>query len=200
MIEISSDIDAAMRDCVAFFGDQVPFAFARALTDSAFDVRRQIVEVTFNRDFEVRNKSFAKALWKVGKKAKKSDLTAEVTQALDRDFIERHTTGGTKTPRGSVVAIPINPKGMRGSKGAIKKSEKPRNLKNSYVRNVNGTLIVFEKKRGKESTAKYVLKKSAKIDRTFEFYEDAEAKAIEVFSGHFSDNMLKAIVSSRFFP
>ena len=38
---------------------QLPFATAGALTDTAFDVRKHVVEKTFPRDFGLRNKRFA---------------------------------------------------------------------------------------------------------------------------------------------
>ena len=40
---------------------QLPFATAGALTDTAFDVRKHVVEKTFPRDFDLRNKRFAGA-------------------------------------------------------------------------------------------------------------------------------------------
>ncbi len=204
MYVIDSDIDQATRDCVAFFGEQVPFALSMSLNDTAFAVRKEIVEVTFNRDFSVRNATFPKLLWKVENKASKKDLSVEVNQQTVggklHDYIERATTGGGKTPRGANIAIPIDPASVRGAKGAVRKAEKPRNLKNSYIRNVNGSLIIFARKRGKESVAKYVLKKSAKIEPIFRFYEDADAKAAGFFPSAFERNMVKAIQSSRFFP
>lgn len=204
MYNITSDIDQATRDCVNFFSDQVPYALSIALNDTAFAVRKQIVEVTFNRDFTVRNTTFPKLLWRVDEKANKKKLQSAVNQQTVggkfHDYLERATTGGTKTPRGANIAVPISPASVRGAKGAVRKAEKPRNLKNSYIRNVNGSLILFERKRGKESVAKYVLQKSAKIQPIFRFYEDAETAAVDGFTDAFQRSMVKAIQSSRFFP
>ena len=204
MYNIDSDIDQATRDCVNFFSDQVPFALASALNDTAFEVRKRIVEVTFNRDFSVRNPTFPKLLWKVENKATKRKLEVEVNQQAVggklHDYIERATSGGVKTPRGANIAVPINPGAVRGAKGAVRKAEKPRNLKNSYIRNVNGNLILFERKRGKESVAKYVLQKNAKIEPIFRFYEDADYQAFWTFPAAFERGMDRAIRSSRFFP
>ncbi len=204
MYNITSDIDQATRDCVNFFSEQVPFALSMALNDTAFGVRKQIVEVTFNRDFTVRNTVFPKLLWKVENKATKKDLSVEVNQqsvgGKFHDYIDRATSGGVKTPRGANIAVPLDPAGMRGAKGAVRKAEKPRNLKNSYIRNVNGNLIIFARKRGKESVAKYILQKSAKIEPIFRFYEDAETAAVDGFTDSFQRAMTKAIQSSRFFP
>lgn len=204
MYNIDSDIDQATRDCVNFFGEQVPYALSMSLNETAFEVRKRIVEVTFNRDFTVRNTTFPKLLWKVENKATKKDLSVEVNQQMVggkfHDYVERATTGGVKTPRGANIAVPIDPASVRGAKGAVRKAEKPRNLKNSYIRNVNGSLIIFERKRGKESVAKYVLQKSAKIEPVFRFYEDADYQAFWSFPGAFERAMVKAIQSSRFFP
>lgn len=203
MFTIESDIDAATRDVMEFFSEQVPFAFSMALNDTAFQVRKQIVEVTFNRDFTVRNPSFARALFRTGDKATKRNLLTSVGQVAlrggDRGYIETHAEGGTKTPRGRNIAVPLKPGNVRTSTGRVKSTKKPRNLKNSFFRNVKGNTVLFERKK-KNIEAVYVLQKSAPIPKRFDFYEDAMMKATEVFSGAFGSSMDKAIRSSRFFP
>lgn len=203
MFTIESDIDAATRDVMNFFSEQVPFAFSVAINATAFQVRKQIVEVTFNRDFTVRNPSFARALFRTGDKATKRNLMTTVGQVAlrggDRGYIETHAEGGTKVPRGRNIAVPIAPGNVRTSTGRVASTKKPRNLKNSFFRNVKGNTILFERKRNKIE-AVYVLQKSAPIQKRFDFYEDAMTKATEVFSGALGSAMDRAVRSSRFFP
>jgi hypothetical protein len=199
MFTIESDIDATTRDVMNFFGDQVPFAFSRTLNDVAFQVRKEIVEVTFNRDFTVRNKSFARGLFRTGDKATKRNLMTSVGQVLDRGYIGVHASGGTKSPRGTNIAIPLSPGKVRTSTGRVASAKKPRNLKNSFFRNVNGNTILFERKK-KTVEAVFVLKPDAPIKKTFDFYEDALTTATTVFSGSFDAQLDRAIRSSRFFP
>lgn len=194
MYTVTSDLDQATKDCVNFFRDQVPFALSQTVNDLAFEGRTLIIEKTFPRDFTVRNKAFPRQLWNV-ERGTKSDPTATIKQNLDRGDMERHTTGGTKTPRGSKLAVPINPAQVRGAKGAVLKRFKPANLTKKYIRQVNGKPVIFS-----GGKAMYVLLNSASIDRRFRFYEDLEAmidqRWVEVFSGR----LHVAITRSRFFP
>lgn len=200
MYEFTSDIDASTRDVMNFFRDQIPFATAVAVNDVAFEIRKHTVEVTFNRDFSVNNKSFARAAFGVLTKATKASPEATVGMRLDREWTERQAVGGTKTPaRGSNIAIPLDPGGVRKSGGAVKTAKKPRNLKNSFFRQVNGKTVLFERKR-KQVEAVYVLQHAAPIQRRFRFYEDAEYVAWWKFPVAISDGMDRAIRTSRFFP
>lgn len=203
MFTIESDIGPATRDVMNFFKDQVPFAFSMALNDTAFQVRKEIVEVTFNRDFTVRNQSFARALFRTGDKATKANLMTSVGQVTlrggDRNYIATHAEGGVKTPRGRNIAIPLAPSEVRTSTGRVSASKKPRNLKNSYFRNVKGNTVLFERKKNK-TEAVYVMKPSAPISKRFNFYEDAMTTATTVFPGLFDAALDRAIKTSRFFP
>ena len=63
---------------------QLPFATAGALTSTAFDVRKHIIEKTFPRDFDLRNKRFAAAARRV-EKANKRKKSAAVYDRLGRE-------------------------------------------------------------------------------------------------------------------
>lgn len=199
MYEITSDLDASTRDVMNFFRDQVPFGIAVAVNDVAFEIRKHVVEVTFNRDFSVNNKSFARAAFGVLTKATKATPEASVGMRLDREWTERQAVGGTKTARRSNIAIPIDPGAVRKSGGAVKAAKKPRNLKNSFFRQVKGKTVLFERKK-KNVKAVYVLQHTAPIQRRFRFYEDAEYVAWWKFPVAISDGMDRAIRTSRFFP
>ena len=84
---------------------QLPFATAGALTDTAFDVRKHVVEKTFPRDFDLKNKRFAAATLRV-EKANKRKLRAAVYDRLGREYLETQARGGIKKPRGQWISIP----------------------------------------------------------------------------------------------
>lgn len=202
-IDISSDIEAAMTGVDNFWRQQIPFATSRALNSSIFDVRRHIVQITYPKAFEVRNPRFANVLFRVVQRAKKGDLEAVLGQALDRDNMGRHVTGGVKRGRaGGRVAIPAQPAKMRSKNGRIRKPMKPGALdgkRGVFAINKGGRKLIFRRGRN-EIELLYTIVPSANIKKTFRYYEDAEKVALRVFPGHWSSSMNAAIRSSRFFP
>lgn len=201
MIEFKIDVDQALKDTQDFFRSQVPYAISLAINATAFDVRRQVVEVTFPTAFKQRNKSFPKYAFRVTEKATKSDPVAVVGDVTGRDWLARQSDGGTKTGKtGGRVAIPVS-ETMRKSGGAIAKGLKPRNLKRSYVRQAGSDKkLIFERKGRGDSVLRYVLQNSAAIPAIFPFYADSERVAVTSFLKNYDDGLLKAIRSSRFFP
>lgn len=215
-IDITSDLKAAMRDVDDFFWKDIPFAMAGAMVDTMFDVKRQITTTTYPNAFTVRNKAFANRLWRVkvdGAKGsamyrllrnelKTGGIAAIMLQQdLDREYMEKHVTGGTKTPqRGRSIAIPVGV--GRTATGRIPAAKKPirvRDRKGTFIKKGRGgTRLIMERQRSGETRLWYVLAPSAKIDRRFRFYEDAEQTVFRVFGGHMSKRMSGVIAKSRF--
>lgn len=203
-IDVSSDIDAAMASVGDFFRSQIPFATAGALNNSIFDVRADIIADTWPKAFKVRNQALPRRLFIVKEKATKRSLMAKMGQDLDRDFVERQATGGTKRGKsGGRVAIPAEPEKMRTATGRIRAALKPGRL--------NGTRGVFSIKSGsrtlvmrriRKRTVKllYAVVPQANIRKRFMFDEDATATALRVFPGYWRLGMNAAIHSSRFKP
>lgn len=204
-IDISSDIDKAMSEVHAFWRGQIPFATSRALNDSIFDVRRRIVNLTYPNSFVVRNKAFPRRLWRVIPLASKNRLETVLKQTLDRDYLATHATGGTKTGRsGGRVAVPTTPDKMRSGNGRIRANMKPWRVgerKDVFVL-TRGTrkFIIKRGRKGAKNELLYSIVPTAQIGRSFRFYEDAEATALRVFSGHWNTAMDRSIRTSRFFP
>ena len=215
-IDIQSDIERAMKDVSSFFNKDIPFTVAGALNDTAFDVRRRIVGSTFPKAFTVRNQRFPGTLWRVSKistaggssqlKAFKtgasSQMTAMVEQKLDREYIVRHITGGTKLPRGSSIAIPVRGEGLRTKSGRIGKRSRPIeivNRKDHFLkRDKSGRKRYIAKRVGGRVELVYVFAKQARIKKTFRFYEDAFDTTYRTFPGHWSNRMSRVIARSRF--
>ena len=115
---------------------QVPFAVANTLTDIAFMAREEIVQKTYPRSFNVKNKRFAGVVFRVDK-ANKRTLTASIYDRIARAggkgsvYLARHESGGIKTSRSSTnVAIPGRKvkNYIRGASGQVKAQYKPKAL------------------------------------------------------------------------
>lgn len=199
-INVTSDIDAAMASVGDFFRSQIPFATSVALNNSAFDIRNEIVTVTWGKAFKVRNKALPRVMFQVVKSSK-TNLVAVVEQTLDRDWPGRQAAGGVKTGHtGGRVAIPTTPDKMRNATGRIRASLKPARLagtKGVFTVQSGGRKLIFKRVR-KKTQLLYSIVPSARIPKRFMFYEDATATAIRVFPGYWRLAMNEAIASSRF--
>ena len=115
---------------------QLPFATAGALTDTAFDVRKHVVEKTFPRDFDLKNKRFAGATLRV-EKANKRKLRAAVYDRLGREYLETQARGGIKRPiDGRNIAIPTQhiKRTASGKVGAAKRPRAVLGKPNTFIR------------------------------------------------------------------
>ena len=84
-LNVGSNIDQVAGWLTNVPRKQLPFATAGALTSTAFDIRKHVIEKTFPRDFDLRNKRFAVATLRV-EKANKRKLRAAVYDRLGRPF------------------------------------------------------------------------------------------------------------------
>jgi len=168
-INVKNNIKEFSRSLSRFQRKQVPFATAGALTSTAFDVRKEIVEKTWGRSFKVRSKPFPKALFHVERAKAPWKLTASVVQVLDRDFVGRHVTGGTKraTSTGN-LAIPLDQK--------LVKRKRKRLVRGEFIEIKSGGNTYLAKRKGRKRALEflYTLKPSAVIKKRFPFFTDAE--------------------------
>ena len=106
MIEFSvkHDIDAAIRQVEDRFARQIPFATAKALTRTAQDVQRALVDqlpTVFDRPtpFTMRGIGITYAT--------KSTLTSRVfLRDVQREYLQLQVTGGTRTPKKVALVVP----------------------------------------------------------------------------------------------
>ena len=152
----------------------MPTVIRNSLNDTAFDIRKHTVDFTYPQAFQVRNKRFIGAALRV-EKASKIKLSAAVFDRLHREYLQRHTTGGTKFPRGRNIAIPAGVK--RTKSGQISKANRPRALLNKpkvfKTKTRAGQELIIRRKgrKGKNLEVLYILEPRARIKRTFRFYE-----------------------------
>lgn len=204
MLEISlkADYDAIYRRLNTIQQKQLPYAFQLTLNDIIFEARKQIVETTYPRSFDVRNRSFARATFRV-KKASKRYLVAELYDHLDRANLRLHATGGTKKPRGSSIAVPSDiMKAKRRAKG-IPKGQRPRQIleqPGAFIAVMKGGKKGIWKRRGKKRLPidlLYSFQTSAEIKEAFPFYKHAESIVRKRFNDRFNANLRRALASAR---
>lgn len=175
---------------------QVKFATAVALTNTAKDGQKEVIS-TLEQTFTLRGKWFQQSN-KFGikiKSAKKDDLQSAVY--TNADWLLTHETGDDKLPRGNSLAIPTD-NVRRNKKDIVIRSNRPRNVKNSFVliSKKTGHKILFTRKgRGKNKklvalynlTARAHIRKQSTViepiqkivqQRLFKNYEVALRKAL----------------------
>jgi len=179
------------------FSKQLPFAMSQALNATAFDVRKQIVDRTYPQAFNVRNKRFASAMFRVDK-ATKRKLSASVFDRLGKDYMVKQAEGGIKRPRGNNIAIPGR-QNQRTGTGKIPRSRQPRTLLSNgkaYKTKLRSgqPAIVQPHGRGKNKKLKvmYVLEQTARIPQRFDFYQDANKVSRRNFEKNFNKAFAKA--------
>ena len=174
---------------------QIPFAQSKALNDTAFQIRRQIVQHTYPDSFTVRNSRFISTVLRV-ERASKTNLNARVFDRLGRDYLERQAKGGTKTPQGNHIAIPGVQNTARTAGGAIPKAIRPRSLLNRKDIFKTDTLI-YQRLPQQPPKILYILEPSANIPKRFPFYEDATKVANEKFSANYKAALQHAMRTAR---
>lgn len=202
-ISLVSNIKSVERQLNDIGRRQLPFAVSQALTSTAFDMRKEIVERTWPRSVEARDAKFMAAALRV-KKATKTKLVASVFDRLKRNFIMRQATGGMKYSRtGRHVAIPTeNVKARRGARG-VPKSLRPRQAlekANTFeVRTKSGQLVIMRRPRKKASAPEvlYVLEQSVRVSKRFPVFTAADQVVRRRFNANFNKAFAKAIATAR---
>ena len=205
-LNIKDDIKRATRRLTDIEKRQIPFATAGAINDTLFDIRKQIVDVTAPRAFEVRNRRFFGVAFRV-EKAKKTKLKGAVFDRLGRASLGLHARGGVKRPRGQHIAIPGRDiENKRTVGGAIRKALRPRQVLSKAGRR-QAFKIKFQsgqeaivRRKGKKRTpiqVLYLLERSVRIRKSFRFHEDATKVARRVLPGHFRKRLRQALKTAR---
>ena len=220
-VDITSDIDEAMKDVARFFNRQIPYATMLSINATARDVQTKLCNGTIPNGWTVRNKALSKAmttfipdeksgipgLFRTNNFLKGKD-TIVIGPAMNNKgwlagegFAERQVTGQTKTPKNQHIAVPqIGPGLKRLAGGSIPDAKKPKNLIGNEKFFIKGKAI-YERMgaNGERLRYRYALPTQAKGTKNLaSFYPDAFAVVTAVFPGHFETAMNKAIASSRF--
>ncbi len=122
--------------------DQLPFATARALTKTAQDTRARALGEIATR-FTLRNTFTASGIRVVP--ATKDNLMSALG-LTDRvaSYLDKFELGGVKLPKGKMLAIPMS-NVRRTKRDLIMKSQRPRNLQNTFVLQTASGPILFQR-------------------------------------------------------
>ena len=210
---------------------QIAFAAARAVTATAVVTRDDYVLPEYRRTFQSRNKPFEKGVHAVSAAdtnfAKRTGFAIAAITPRDRpkvtgttaargtrvpttEFMNRHVTGGIKTPKaGRTVAIPVNNTANRRKKGgrsagAVIDSLQPKKLLDGkgFVLGKHGSSrIVIAKRigRGKKRDIEvmWALKRSANIRKRYNPLPAAKRGVMLHFERLMRRQMVMAIKTAR---
>ena len=187
------------RQLGVFADDQLPFAISKTLNDSAFDARREVVNVVWPAHMKVYNQSFINAAMRV-ETATKGNLSVSLYDTLHRASLGLHAQGGTKGAKGQ-LALPNWQLINRTSAGA---KPRPRQL-NLKPHMAKGHLVpsmqvipgkgIFIGEGGRLRLA-YAFKPSASLKKDFPFYETFKAKIEAGCTLHYPPNVANAIATA----
>lgn len=200
LISVKTNLNDLMGRVADIKARQVPFALSQALNTTAFEIRSEIVQRTYPRAFTVRNSRFINAALRVAT-ATKINLVASVFDQLGRDYLERHTTGGIKSPRGSNLAIPTD-QVTRNAGGSVRAAQQPRNVlnkRNAFKLHMNGNTFIAQRQGKARYPLRifYLLEPRATIAKTFAFYEDARRVVSDKLADAWSRAWSRAIKTAR---
>ena len=178
-----------MADRIGVAAQQVPYALATSLNQSAFQAREDIVGM-WPSAVNVRNKAFLGWALRVVP-ATKTNLRVEINdhRADGRGNLKLHADGGIRTTRGRLAIPSLNVR--RGSHGVVK-GQRPVNLKDKFQR---GDILYARIGKGKRRKLKlmFTLKGSAPIKKDVPFRETFEASMRREMAQRAPAAMLKAM-------
>jgi len=201
-VNVTTNLPAVQKAIDGLGRNQLPFAMHRAINDAAFAVRKEIVERTYPQSFVVKNRSFAKAMFRVDKSPNKRKLVARVYDRFGKDYMVNQAEGGTKFVRGQYLAIPAQDRPVVKSKASYNRNA-PRTLLQKpkvFAQDVNGQPMILERRTKKPYPLKrlYLLEEqNARIPKRFPFYERGQAVARKSFADNFTKRFQQAKRSAR---
>ena len=202
-ITVKVDVDAAVRSVRGIADSQIPWATALALTRTAEQVRDKVITGLPGK-FTLRNtwwRARTRYGFNVGV-AKKHDHRAWVyTRA---PWMQLQETGGIKTPRGKMIAIPTS--NVRRTKTQmITRCQRPCALlrkgkrKGFFAETKSGQLAIFQRtgRHRYPIRAMYQLRPTAKISERLMMLKTAQATVPEVWQKNFTEAFNEAIRTAK---
>jgi hypothetical protein len=174
---------------------QIIFAAAQSLTEVAKESQTAVI-ADIQQTFTTRGKWYLPSN-KFGikiKAAKKNDLTAEVKTAAD--WLSLHETGGTKTPDGRHLAVPTE-NVRRTKRQIITRSQRPKNLKRSFVIQTASGPVLFQRRGKKKIVALYDLEPKVKIKKESTVIEPTRRTVQQRFDRIFEKNLANAVKTAK---
>lgn len=227
-VGIKMDARATMRALSNLEQEQFPFAFAKALSETAKMAQKAVRQETRNR-FNLHTEYIPRGI--LVQFARKSDFvkfgfahSAVFTSDKITPFMAWHETGGTKRPRGRMLAVPgpdlssMSESQWKTASGKVKSSFRPKKLLSKKTpkkgsRKMGGltqrpfiirskgnkrALIVRRIGHGPRSLeVLYVFQPNVSIDRTWRFEPTVKKVVDRVFESQFKFQLKLAVANAR---
>lgn len=190
-ISIKNAITQMRKDFTDIEKEHLNKIVRNALLDTGYQTQRSI-RATYDQTFTKRNKQFENVITRLGtgrparkmfgptlKNAVGKELEIVIFDERRLQYMQTHTTGGIKTPyAGSNIAIPGKDPGrkLRYADGQPRNSITDlRDESRTFVTTIRGQTVLAERKGKKRLPINilYLLEPSAKIKRTFAYYDVA---------------------------
>lgn len=208
-MRVRADVKGAQRAFGRMQRSIVPKAARNALNDTAFDVRKFVVETLWPRSFpRRRNARFPGIYFRVTRRATTGALIAQMGEnpRYKRNFVELQIKGGPKIPHGRHIAVPTSK--VKLTQRGPSKAQTPSALlqpgRGGFVADMvgRGPGIWIRAKRGRSKapgklSLMYVLEPTVHVDAAFPFFRLGYAKGRQVWPRHFERELRHALSRAR---
>jgi len=206
-VSVKMDFGSYSRDLSTFADTQINLITRNTLLDVGFETQRHLRNQTYGRAFNPRQKQFRKLVTSLGsgrpasakngvalKNAVARNLEIVIFDKTNSEYMQKHATGGIKRPTGNHLAIPgrdtVEPK--RSGRGIPKRLRPSRILDNpkAFITTINGQKVIAKRRRRTQYPIEvmHILEPTAKIPKSFNFYEDSSRMFKSLFSRRFGRN------------
>lgn len=205
MTELRASLDfrevaTLRRQFELWAADQIPFAAAGALTDTARQAR-DLVRENLPAHFEVRTSTLKNAVQHKGAKKRDRPIHSIVHTAEFAPFLTLHATGGVKRPtRARTVAVPLRVvTRQRTASGRIPKRLKPATLIRSkgFVPPIIERERAIAVKKRKQILRYHFLIRAARIKKVWPFQKEVQEVVSRSLAANFRTRADQAMATRR---
>lgn len=196
VVKVRDNIRDTRRTLKRWQRRQIPFAASLALNNTAFVVRKFIVQRLWPDAFpRARNRRLPGVMFRV-QKARKTRLQSQVFDRLARDFVDHHIEGRPKRPfRSSHLAVPINVK--RLASGKISAARRPESLPNSFEADFGRGPAIWQRQRNNRLKLMYSLKSQTPVRASFHFFRLGLRRGEQAWPREFEKAIARALRTAR---
>ena len=220
-VSIKTDLRGLRKSLSSVEKKELPLITRNALLDTGFQTQKKLRASTYGRAFNPRQKSFKNVVTSLGtgsparpqsganlKSAVMRKKEIAIFDRTSKEYMQRHATGGTKRPIGGTnLVIPgkdtVEPK--RTGRG-IPKRLRPSNLlstNKAFKTKIDGQEVIARRlgKKRYPIQIMHILEPTARIRKTFDFYEDSFSNFTRRFPVNFRMNFnsrMKRVLRSKY--
>ena len=203
LLDIRADFDRAERLVSDLARNQLPFAMAMALNDTAEavkDIEETELPLALDRPTPFTQKAF------YVRRASKTRLTARVgSKRIQNEYLLRQAVGGSRSPKGSALVVPVRQRlNKYGNmpRRALARAKARGDVFVASRRGGNARHLppgIYQRQRGRSGGLKLLVafEPRAFYKPRFQFHARAMNRARSVFQPSFVRRMRAAIASAR---